>query len=290
MKPAPFKYLRASSTEEAIGLLNEYDGGARILAGGQSLVPLLNMRLLQPDAVVDVNRVAGLSEISEGEGEVRVGALTRYCAVEWSPVIGSRLPLLTEVVRHIGDRQVRSRGTVGGSLAHADPTGEMSLAALALDATIVVHGPDAVREIAACDFFEGPYATVLAPAEMVTEVRFQARRTVSAFAEHTRRHGDFCVVSVAAVGEPNGNGSWKSIRLALGGVSDRPFVATAASELLTGTTLEPDVVAATGAAAAEAAEPTDDIRASADYRRHLIPIYVRRVLEELERRRGEGAT
>lgn len=290
MKPAPFKYLRASSIEETIGLLGEYDGGARILAGGQSLVPLLNMRLLQPDAVVDVNRVDGLSEISEEEGQVRVGALTRYCAVEWSPVIGTRLPLLAEVVRHIGDRQVRSRGTVGGSLAHADPTGEMPLAALALDATIVVHGPDVTREVAASDFFEGPYATVLAPAEMITEVRFPARRTVSAFAEHARRHGDFCVVSVAAVGEPNGNGGWKSIRLALGGVSTRPFVATAASELLNGTTLDPDVVAAAGAAAAEAAEPTDDIRASADYRLHLIPIYVRRVIEELERRRVEGAT
>jgi carbon-monoxide dehydrogenase medium subunit len=231
-----------------------------------------------------------LGEISEEEGLVRVGALTRYSAVEWSPVIGSRLPLLTEVVRHIGDRQVRSRGTVGGSLAHADPTGEMPLAALALDATIVVHGPDAMREVAASDFFEGPYATVLAPAEMITEVRFPARRMVSAFAEHTRRHGDFCVVSVAAVGEPNGNGGWKSIRLALGGVSYRPFVATAASEFLNGMTLEPDVVAAAGAAAAEAAEPTDDIRASADYRLHLIPIYVRRVLGELERRRGEGGT
>jgi carbon-monoxide dehydrogenase medium subunit len=289
MKPAPFTYLRASSTEEAIGLLGEYGGGARILAGGQSLVPLLNMRLLQPEAVVDVNRVDGLSEISEEEGQVRVGAMTRYCSVEWSPVVGARLPLLSEVVRYIGDRQVRSRGTVGGSLAHADPTGEMPLAAVALDATIVVQGPDSTREVAAGDFIEGPYATVLEPAEMITEVRFPAKRTLSAFAEHARRHGDFCVLSVAAVGEPNGNGGWKSIRLALGGVSYRPFVATAASLLLNGTTLEPDVVAAAGAAAAEAAEPSDDIRASADYRLHLIPIYVRRVLEELERRRSEGA-
>jgi carbon-monoxide dehydrogenase medium subunit len=290
VKPAPFKYLRASSTEEAIALLGEYDGGARILAGGQSLVPLLNMRLLQPDAVVDVNRVDGLNEISEEAGLVRIGALTRYCSVEWSPVIGARLPLLTEVVRHIGDRQVRSRGTVGGSLAHADPTGEVPLASLALDATIVVRGPDATREVAARDFFEGPYATVLEPAEMITEVRFPATRAVSAFAEYARRHRDFCVLSVAAVGEPNGNGSWKSIRLALGGVSYRPFVAEEASRLLNGATLEPDVVAAAGAAAVEAAEPSDDVRASADYRLHLIPIYVRRVLEELDRRRGEGAT
>jgi aerobic carbon-monoxide dehydrogenase medium subunit len=289
VKPAPFKYLRASSTEEAVGLLGEWDGGARILAGGQSLVPLLNMRLLQPEAIIDVNRIDGLGEISEDEGGVRVGALTRYSSVEWSPVVGSRLPLLTEVVRHIGDRQVRSRGTVGGSLAHADPTGELPLAALALEATVIVRGPEGTREINANDFFEGPYATVLASAEMITEVRFPTRRAVSAFAEHARRHGDFCIVSVAAVGEPNGNGGWSSIRLALGGVSYRPFVATEASELLAGKTLEPDVTAAAGAAAAGAAEPSDDIRASAEYRLHLIPIYVRRVLQELERRRKEGA-
>jgi carbon-monoxide dehydrogenase medium subunit len=289
VKPAPFEYLRASSTEEAVDVLRQWDGAARILAGGQSLVPLLNMRLMRPEAIVDVNRVEGLGEISEEGGQVRVGALTRYCSVEWSPVIGARIPLLTEVMRHIGDRQVRSRGTVGGSLAHADPTGELPLAAVALDATVVVDGPESTREVAADEFFEGPYATVLEPAEMITQVRFPARRTVSAFAEHARRHGDFCILSVAAVGEPNGNGGWKSVRLALGGVSERPFVAAEASRLLAGTTLEPEVVAAAGVAAAESAEPTDDIRASADYRLHLIPIYVRRVLEELTRRRHKGA-
>ena len=225
MKPAPFDYHRASSADEAVALLDRYDGGARILAGGQSLVPLLNMRLMQPDAVIDVNRVPGLAEISEQDGQVRIGAMTRYSAIEWSPVVGARLPLLAEVVRYVGDRQVRSRGTVGGSLAHADPTGEMPLGALALDATVVVQGPDETREITVDDLIEGPYATVLEPAEMITEIRFPAARTVSAFAEHARRHGDFCIVSVAAVGEPDDNGGWKSIRLALGGVSDRPIVA-----------------------------------------------------------------
>jgi carbon-monoxide dehydrogenase medium subunit len=143
VKPAPFAYERAGSVDEAVALLGKYEGDARLLAGGQSLVPLLNMRLLMPSAVIDVNGVPGLDEIREDGDTVAIGALTRYCTIEWSPTLGSRLPLLTEIVRYVGDRQVRSRGTLGGSLAHADPTGEMPLAALALGATIVVQGPAA---------------------------------------------------------------------------------------------------------------------------------------------------
>jgi aerobic carbon-monoxide dehydrogenase medium subunit len=280
VKPAPFEYVRVDSVEHAVAALAEREGEARLLAGGQSLVPLLNMRLLQPEAVIDVNRVPGLSEIEEGEGDVTVGALTRYCQVEWSPTVGARLPLLAEAVGLIGDRQVRSRGTVGGSLAHADPTGELPLAALALDATVIVRGTDGTREVPAAEFFLGPYFTVLEPAEMVTSVRFPYGRTVSAIVEHTRRHGDFCVIGVAAVGEP-ANGGWKSIRIALSGVSPIPFVGAELSD----TRLEPDVVEGAAEACVEGSDPSDDVRASADYRRHLIPIYVRRALRELERRR-----
>jgi len=280
VKPAPFEYIRVESVEEAIAALAEREGEARLLAGGQSLVPLLNMRLLQPEAVVDVNRVPGLGEIREEDGQVTIGALTRYCQVEWSPTIGSRLPLLTEAVSHIGDRQVRSRGTIGGALAHADPTGELPLAALALGATAVVRSPDGTREIPAEELFLGPYFTSLEPAEMITEVRFPYGRTVSAIVEHARRHGDFCVIGVAAVGEPE-NGGWKSIRIALSGVSPTPFVG---AELFD-TRLESAVVDRVAEACVAAADPSDDVRASADYRRHLIPIYVRRALRELERRR-----
>jgi len=289
VKPAPFAYERAASVEEAIALLGRYEGDARLLAGGQSLVPLLNMRLLQPSAVIDVNGVPGLDEIREEGDAVVIGALTRYCTIEWSPTLGSRLPLLTEIVRYVGDRQVRSRGTLGGSLAHADPTGEMPLAALALGATIVVQGPGGRREVPAEEFFLGPYATVLEPEEMVVEVRFPVRRTVSAVVEHARRHGDFAVISVAAVGEPNGDGGWGTVRVALGGVADAPFLAAGASEILSGSRLEREVAERAGTAAAEAADPPDDVRASADYRRHLIPIYVRRAVELLQERRSEGA-
>jgi aerobic carbon-monoxide dehydrogenase medium subunit len=289
VKPAPFAYERAGSVDEAVALLGKYEGDARLLAGGQSLVPLLNMRLLMPSAVIDVNGVPGLDEIREDGDTVAIGALTRYCTIEWSPTLGSRLPLLTEIVRYVGDRQVRSRGTLGGSLAHADPTGEMPLAALALGATIVVQGPGGRREVPAEAFFLGPYYTVLEPEEMVVEVLFPVRRTVSAVFEHARRHGDFAVISVAAVAEPDGDGGWGSVRLALGGVSDRPFLAAEASEILSGTKLEPEIVQRAGAAAVEAVDPPDDVRASADYRRHLIPIYVRRAIELLQARRSEGA-
>lgn len=289
MKPAPFVYERAGSVEEAIALLQRYEGDARLLAGGQSLVPLLNMRLLMPSAVIDVNDLDTLDEIREEGDAVAIGALTRYSTIEWSPTLGSRLPLLAETVRYVGDRQVRTRGTLGGSLAHADPTGEMPLAAIALGATIIVQGPQGRREVPADAFFLGPYYTVLEPDEMIVAVRFPLRRTVSAILEHARRHGDFAVISVAAVGEPNGDGGWRSIRLALGGISDTPILASEASELLSGTRLEPDVVERAGAAALEAADPASDIRASADYRRHLIPIYVRRTLDLLQARRSEGA-
>jgi carbon-monoxide dehydrogenase medium subunit len=281
VKPAPFEYVRVASVDEAVTALAEREGEARLLAGGQSLVPLLNMRLLQPEAVVDVNRVPGLAEIEEEGGYVTIGALTRYCQVEWSATIGSRLPLLTEAVSYIGDRQVRSRGTVGGSLAHADPTGEMPLAALALDATVVVQGPDGARELPAEDLFLGPYFTSLEPAEMITAVRYPYReRALSAIVEHARKHGDFCVIGVAAVGEPD-NGGWKSVRIALAGVSPSPYVGAELSD----TRLEPDVIESAVEACIEGSDPSDDVRASAEYRRHLIPIYVKRALQELERRR-----
>lgn len=289
MKPAPFAYERASTVEEAIGLLQRYEGDARLLAGGQSLVPLLNMRLLMPGAVIDVNGVTGLDEIREEGDQVTIGALTRYRTIEWSPTLGARLPLLTEIVRYVGDRQVRSRGTIGGSLSHADPTGELPLAAIALGATVVVQGPEARRAVRAEEFFLGPYSTVLEPDEMVVEVRFPVRRTVSAVLEHARRHGDFAVIGVAVVGEPDGDGGWRAVRLALGGVSDTPFLAEKASEILSGSTLDADSIEQAAVAALEAADPPDDIRASADYRRHLIPIYVRRALELMQARRSEGA-
>ncbi len=283
MKPAAFEYVVAASPGEAVAALASYDGDARILAGGQSLVPMLNMRLLRPAAVVDVNRIDGLGDIEEDEGAVRVGALARYAAIEFSPVVAARLPLVAEAVTYVGDRQVRNRGTLGGSLAQADPSGEMPLVALALGATVSALGPDGERRVPAAELFLGPYQTSLEPDEMITEVEFPAvPGAVGALVEHVRRHGDFAVLAVAAVGVADGDGRWASVRIALAGVGPHPFVAEEASAMLSGSALEPEAVRAAGEACAAAGDPSSDVRASAEYRRHLVPIYVERALERLK--------
>lgn len=292
MKPPVFEYILAESTADAVAALQKYDGNARVLAGGQSLVPLLNMRLMRPAAVIDINRIPGLDAITEAGDTVRIGALARYSTLERSPLVQRRLPLLAEAITFVGDRQVRNRGTLGGSLAQADPTGEMPVAALALDASISVIGPGGVRQIRAGDFFVGPYTTVLDPTDVIVEVTFPAPvGTVGAIAEHARRHGDFAVVSVAAAGIRAADGTWTSVRVAMGGVSDRAIFVEAASALLSGTRLEDNVVRAAAEACVAAADPSSDIRASADYRRHLIPVYLERVVDLLqERATGGGRT
>ena len=161
MKPPVFEYIVAESPADAVAALQRYDGNARVLAGGQSLVPLLNMRLMRPAAVIDINRISGLDAITEEGDVVRIGALARYSTLERSPLVQRRLPLLAEAVTFVGDRQVRNRGTLGGSLAQADPTGEMPVVALALDARISVIGPGGARQIPAGEFFVGPYSTAL---------------------------------------------------------------------------------------------------------------------------------
>jgi carbon-monoxide dehydrogenase medium subunit len=283
MKPAPFEYVVPRSPDEAVATLGRYEGDARILAGGQSLVPMLNMRLLRPAAIVDVNRIEGLGGVRAEGGEVRIGALARYADLEFSPVVAERLPLLAEAVAYVGDRQVRNRGTLGGSLAQADPSGEMPLVALALEASVSVLGPGGDRVVPAGELFLGPYQTSLEPDEMITEVAFpDVPGRVGALVEHVRRHGDFAVLAVAASGVPDGEGSWSSARVTLAGVGPHPFVGAELSE----TALQPDDVEAVGRACGAAADPASDVRASAEYRRHLVPIYVDRVLAELRRRRA----
>jgi carbon-monoxide dehydrogenase medium subunit len=289
MKPPVFEYIVAESPADAVAALQRYDGNARVLAGGQSLVPLLNMRLMRPAAVIDINRISGLDAITEEGDVVRIGALARYSTLERSPLVQRRLPLLAEAVTFVGDRQVRNRGTLGGSLAQADPTGEMPVVALALDARISVIGPGGARQIPAGEFFVGPYSTALDATDVIVEVTFPAPvGAVGAIAEHARRHGDFAVVSVAATGIRAADGTWTSVRVAMGGVSDRAIFAAAASALLSGTRLEANVVAAAGEACVAAAEPSSDIRASADYRRHLIPVYLERVVDLLRARATSG--
>jgi aerobic carbon-monoxide dehydrogenase medium subunit len=281
MKPAPFGYHRAASVADAVALLSAYEGSARLMAGGQSLMPMLNMRLIRPDALVDINAVRELGAIRADGRATSLGAMVRYTMIERSPLTAERLGLLQAMVRYVGDRQVRNRGTIGGSLAHGDPTGEMPLACLVLGASVRAAGPSGSREIPVAALYQGSYATVLEPGEVLTEVVFPPGQRYFAFAEQCRRHNDFAVVSVAAVGDREPDGIWTRVRIGLGGVADQPVLATAAGELLSGSRLSDKALDEAAEAAAEACDPPSDVRASAQYRRHLVPVYVRRVLTQM---------
>ncbi len=281
MKASDFLYHRPASVDEAVGLLADYAGNARILAGGQSLMPMMNMRLWRPSSLIDIGRLTDLDRVDmRGEGTV-LGALVRYRRIESDPVIAERLPLLPVMIRHVGDRQVRNRGTIGGSLVQADPTGEMPLAALVLGAVAHVTGPRGSRAIPLEEFFVGSYATAIDAEEMLVEVEYPRHPAAFAFFEVNRRHNDFAVVSVAAVGDAGADGTWRGVRLGLGGVDETPVLARQAMALCEGSGLDDAVVEAAAAAAAGEVSPASDIRASEDYRRHLTAVYVARALKAL---------
>ena len=281
MKSAPFTYVRPASVEEALHVLDEQAGAARILAGGQSLVPMLQMRLMQLDALVDINRLPGLDEVRAAGAETIFGPLVRYATIERLPLVAERLPLLQCVMRFVGDPQIRNRGTIGGSLAQADPTGEVPLSCLALDATIVAASVSGTREILIDDFLVSSYTTALEPGEMITEIRFPLAPHHFAFLERNRKHNDFAVVNVAVVGRRGSDGGWSDLRIALGGVSDRVVLAVESAALLEGTTLEEDAIAQAAQLALDVIDPPTDVRGTAEYRRHLVPVYVRRALSKL---------
>lgn len=290
MKPSRFAYHRPSSVADAVATLHAHEGAARILAGGQSLVPMLNMRLWRPAALVDINELDELDHVDvDGERTV-IGALVRYTTVERSPVLAERLPLLVEMIGHIGDRQVRNRGTIGGALVQADPTGEVLLACAVLDASVVVQSTAGQRRIPATELSDGSYSTVLSPDEMVIAVEFGRSPEHHAFGEICRKHHDFAIVSVAACGDRSEDGTWRDLRLGLGGVADTAIRLTAAEELLTGSGLADQDIARAAALALDVIDPPSDIRASAEYRRHLTPIQIERVLRGLRSRADSART
>jgi aerobic carbon-monoxide dehydrogenase medium subunit len=285
LKAAPLEYLRPRSVDEAVRMLDEHLGMARVLAGGQSLVPMLHMRLLRPSAVVDVNRLgAEMGRIDARASEVVIGALVRYVELERSPVVAERLPILQQVVSYVGDPQVRNRGTLGGALAQSDPTGELPLACLALGARVVVRSVRGEREIPLDGFFAGSYANVLEPEELVVAVRFPPSPAHCAFFERGRKHNDFATVSVLALGTRDPAGRWSGVRVALGGVNDRPVLAAGTAETLEGRAWDAALIERAAQRALEVVDAPDDVRGSAAYREHLVPIHVRRVLADLERR------
>jgi aerobic carbon-monoxide dehydrogenase medium subunit len=282
MKPAVFEYFRPQSLAEALALLSEYGSEAKPLAGGQSLIPAMNFRLATPSVLVDLNRLRELSYVNDAAGSVAIGAMTRQRVVETSELIASRVPLLAQTMPYIAHLAIRNRGTIGGSLAHADPAAELPAVMLALDAEFRVSHKDGHRHVAADDFFTGLFSTALKPGELLTEVKIPARppRCGFAFQEVSRRHGDFALVGVAASVEVDDRGRCTAARISLLSVGDRPTLSGQAARALIGQMPTAEAVrAAATAAATEDIDPTSDIHASAGYRRQLANVLTRRTLE-----------
>ncbi len=223
MKPAKFEYHAPATIDDALALLQRYEGEARLLAGGQSLVPMMNFRLVAPAALIDLNRTAGLDHIVTDGTTLRIGAMTRQRTIEFSPLVAAKAPLLREAVRWIGHLPTRSRGTIGGSIAHADPAAEIPMVLRALDGEIVARGPGGERRIAAADLFLSPLTTALAADDILTEIRLPAMPEGAgcAIEEFARRHGDFAIASVAAMVVHTGGGR-HIVRLATGGIGPVP--------------------------------------------------------------------
>ena len=288
MKPPSFDYAAPKTVDEAVSLLRQHEGDAKILAGGQSLMPLLNMRLARPGILVDIARVDGLDNIREVDGGLAIGAMTRQRAVEHSELVRSRFPLLHTAILNIAHPQNRNQGTVGGSLAHADPAAELPAIALALDAEFRAVGPAGERRIQAADFFVTYLTTALEPTEVLTEVRFQALppRTGWSFIELARRHGDFALTGVVARLTADG-GRCSAAQIVLFGVGTTAVRARAAEQLLVGEPWSAALFERAGQTASqEIDEPLSDVHASAEYRRDLARVLTRRALAEAATRAG----
>jgi len=279
MKPPAFEYRVAESVEAGVALLADARGEAKVLAGGQSLVPMLNFRLLRPAILVDINRIPGLAYIKDEGGAIRVGALTRHYQLETSPVIAAHLPVLRAAMTHVAHLAIRNRGTIGGSLTHADPAAELPMMALLLDATIQVASPTGRRTVAARDFFLGALSVALEADELVTEVVFPKLPpgTGWGFEEVSRRHGDFALAAVGTM-LTVADGKIAQARIAIAGADEKALRASEAEGLLKGRALEPKLLDAACDAARACVNPNTDLHASSDYRRHLVGVLTGKAL------------
>lgn len=290
MKPAPFEYVRPSTLDEAIAFLADHGPDAKVIAGGQSLVPMLNLRLARVRYLVDIGRLTELGGIERtSDGGLRLGALVRHRETERSAEIREVAPLLSEAAVHIGHPAIRNRGTLGGSLAHADPAAELPAAVVALDATIVVRGPDGERRIPAQEFFVTIFTTALGPGELVTAVEVPPAPPGSgwAFMEVARRHGDFALVGVGA-GLQVEDGRCRMARIAFTGVGDVPVRGTVVEEALTGEVLTRERIREAARRIREVLEPPSDLHASGEYRREVAAVLAERALLQAWERAAGG--
>jgi CO/xanthine dehydrogenase FAD-binding subunit len=289
MKPAPFSLLRPKSVDEALSLLRSHSDEAKVLAGGQSLVPLMNFRLARPSYLVDLNQIEALSGIKIEDRTLTIGAMVRQREVERSPVIAERLPILRDAMEQVGHAAIRNRGTVGGSLVHADPSAELPLLSVTLDGVFQLQSLRGKRAVAARDFYQGYLVTDIASDELLIEITLPLPPPGAGwcFTEIARRHGDFAIVAAAIVLGLDRNRRLDFARVGLGGVGPTPIRVTAAEDMLVGQKPDTELYRRAGDAAAHAIDPPNDIHASATYRRHISSVLVRRALATAEARLKE---
>ncbi len=289
MIPRSFEYFSPRTLEEAIGLLHKLGPDAKLLSGGQSLIPMMKLRIVSPQHIVDINRIPDLDYINESDGHLRIGALAREHQLETSDVISKKLPILADTAKFIADPLVRSQATVCGNLAHGDPANDHPATMLALGARVVATGPNGQREIEVKDFFPGLFTTALEPEEILTEIRIPMPPPNSggAYLKLERKVGDFATAGVAAQIALDDNGNCKQAGIGLTNVGMTPIKATKTETFLTGKTLDQATINEAAEIAASESQPMDDVRGSADYKRDLVRVLTARALTRaLERAKG----
>ena len=282
MKPAKFDYFAPDTLEEALELLAQHGPEAKVLAGGQSLMPMMNLRLVRPAVVIDINRIAGLSGVSASDGTITVGALTRQRDLERSDAIRGAFPVMTAAISHIGHFQIRNRGTIGGSLAHADPAAELPAICTALDGELVLADSNGTQTVAASEFAVAPLITSLAPEQLLTEIRLPTLGDGWrwGFREVSRREGDFALVGSVAMLRMDGGGVCREARITMFAVGDGPARMPAAEQSLVGRVVDDAARREAAALVSEAVTPGSDIHASSEYRKEVSAVMARRALED----------
>lgn len=291
MKPAPFEYFNPMNKEDVFKLLDQLGDDAKLLAGGQSLMPMINFRLARPEVLIDINKIDELDFIKEENDYICMGALTRERAIEDSELIKSKIPILSEAVKYIAFQPIRNKGTLGGSIAHADPSAELCLMMIALEAQIKIESSQDARWVDAEDFFLTYLTTVIEPHELITEIRIPIppAGTIHSFQSFSRRHGDFAIVSVAVMLSFNDDGICERAKIALGSVNPTPIRATQAEDMLIGKKLDEKLIEAVADEAAEASDPDPDLHSSADYKKEMARNFTKEGLMQVLQRFKEKA-
>ena len=290
MLPAPFDYHAPETTDETLALLDQLGDEGKVLAGGQSLIPMLKLRFASPGHLIDINRVQGLDFLDDRDGTLRIGPLFRHKAAERSSLLASRYPVMAEAARQVADPIIRNRGTIGGSLAHADPAGDWGSVMLAMDAEFVIRSKAGSRNVKARDFFSGPFGTALQPNELLAEIRIPAGRGRSggAYLKLERKVGDFATVGVAVHLQMD-DGKVRSAGIGLTAVGSRNIKAEKAEAVLRGQALDDATIKEAAALAAAAADPASDQRGSVEYKRNVVRVFTERGLKRARDRAREGA-